>query len=58
MKTPKSGMDAFDYLIKNGFIVRPGELLGIPNTIRVTIGKAEDMKVMETVLRNYQEQLN
>ncbi|WP_339177239.1 histidinol-phosphate transaminase [Oceanobacillus sp. FSL W7-1293] len=58
VKTPESGMEAFDYLIKHGFIVRPGELLGIPNTIRVTIGKEEDMKVLESVLRDYQEQLN
>ncbi|WP_152654613.1 histidinol-phosphate transaminase [Oceanobacillus sp. CFH 90083] len=58
VKTPKSGMDAFDYLIKHGFIVRPGELLGIPNTIRVTIGKEEDMKIMENILKDYQEQLN
>ncbi|WP_040981390.1 histidinol-phosphate transaminase [Oceanobacillus jeddahense] len=58
VKTPESGTDAFNYLIKRGFIVRPGELLGIPNTIRVTIGKEEDMKVLENVLRDYQEQLN
>lgn len=58
VKTPRSGMDAFDYLTRHGFIVRPGELLGIPNTIRVTIGKEEDMKVLENVLKDYQEQLN
>ena len=31
--TPESGTDMFDYLIQHGFIVRSGELLGIPNTI-------------------------
>ncbi|GIO22627.1 histidinol-phosphate transaminase [Oceanobacillus sp. J11TS1] len=58
VKTPESGMDAYDFLTRYGFIVRPGELLGIPNTIRVTIGKEEDMKVLQSVLQDYHNQLN
>ncbi|MFD1065243.1 histidinol-phosphate transaminase [Oceanobacillus locisalsi] len=58
VKTPGSGIDVYDYLIRHGFIVRPGELLGIPNTARVTIGKEEDMKVLENALKEYQEQFN
>lgn len=55
--TPISGLDTFDFLIKNGFIVRPGELLGYPNTVRITIGNAEDMKELQDVLKKFKEQI-
>lgn len=50
VKTPGSGMEVFQYLLENGFIVRPGELLGIPGTIRVTIGTEKDMADLQKVL--------
>lgn len=56
VSTPVSGMEVFQYLIENGFIVRPGELLGYPNSIRVTIGTEEDMKELQQLLRKYNEQ--
>lgn len=57
VETPISGLDTFDFLIKNGFIVRPGELLGYPNTIRITIGNADDMKELQIVLKKFKEQI-
>lgn len=56
VKTPTSGMEAFQYLIENGFIIRPGELLGYPNSIRVTIGTEEEMQELQAVLRKFHEQ--
>ncbi|WP_164219021.1 histidinol-phosphate transaminase [Virgibacillus sp. YIM 98842] len=50
VSTPVSGMEVFEYLLARGFIVRPGELLGIPNTIRVTIGKEKDMGELKDIL--------
>ncbi|SET90291.1 histidinol-phosphate aminotransferase [Salinibacillus kushneri] len=47
---PKSGLDVSDQLLDEGFIVRAGELLGIEQSIRVTIGKEEDMKEFMNVL--------
>ncbi|MEQ6377273.1 histidinol-phosphate transaminase [Bacillaceae bacterium S4-13-56] len=40
---PCSGDEMFEYLMKNGYIVRSGEALGVPNSIRVTIGTEEDL---------------
>lgn len=56
--TPISGTDVFQYLLENGFIIRPGELLGYPNTIRVTIGSKKDMKELQDVLLKLEEKLN
>ncbi|MBP2077863.1 histidinol-phosphate transaminase [Oceanobacillus polygoni] len=50
VETPISGLDVFQYLLERGFIVRPGELLGMPNTIRVSLGTEEDMKELQHVL--------
>lgn len=50
VKTPVSGMEVFDYLIKHGYIIRPGELLGYPKTIRVTIGTKSDMLSLKQVI--------
>ncbi|KGP73016.1 histidinol-phosphate transaminase [Pontibacillus yanchengensis] len=41
---PISGDEMTEYLLRNGFIVRSGEALGIPNSIRLTIGKQEHME--------------
>ncbi|MBT2598466.1 MULTISPECIES: histidinol-phosphate transaminase [unclassified Oceanobacillus] len=57
VKTPTSGGKVYEYLIRFGFIVRPGELLGIPKTIRVTIGKEKDMKKLQKVLEQFDHEL-
>lgn len=46
IKLPVSGDLLFDYLIQQGFIIRSGEALGMPNTVRITIGEKEDMLEM------------
>lgn len=53
ISTPISGLAMFDYLIKQGYIIRPGELLGYPEMIRVTIGTTEDMKELECLLKEF-----
>lgn len=55
--TPISGTDAFQYLIENGFIIRPGELLGYPNTIRVTIGTEHQMIELQEVLHKLSSEI-
>lgn len=57
VSTPVSGLDVFQYLIQNGFIVRPGELLGYPNSIRITIGTTEDMNELKEILTKFDEQI-
>lgn len=56
VSTPVSGMEVSQYLTEHGFIVRPGELLGYPNSIRITFGKEEDMKEMQHLLNKFDEQ--
>lgn len=53
VETPISGIDVFQYLLERGFIVRPGELLGIPKTIRVSLGTGEDMEDLQRVLLEF-----
>jgi histidinol-phosphate aminotransferase len=48
---PISGVEVADSLLANGFIVRAGELIGVPNSIRVTIGKEEDMQEFMELLK-------
>lgn len=55
VSTPVSGTEVFEYLLTKGFIVRPGELLGTPNTIRVTLGNQEDMKELEDILLDFDQ---
>lgn len=50
IQVPKSGKEVFTDLIKEGFIIRPGELLGYPKTIRVTMGTEQDMKRLQEVI--------
>ncbi|TGB04535.1 histidinol-phosphate transaminase [Halobacillus salinus] len=49
---PISGDEMFEHLLTKGFIVRSGEALGLPNTIRLTIGKEEDMKVIQEEMKD------
>ncbi|WP_370875484.1 histidinol-phosphate transaminase [Bacillus horti] len=46
----RKGNEAFDYLLRQGIIVRSGEALGFPTFIRVTIGtKEQNEKVIEAL---------
>lgn len=57
VKTPDSGEHLFNFLIKHGFIVRPGELLGYPNTVRITLGEKGDMATLHLLLQTYNRQM-
>ncbi|MBM7552469.1 histidinol-phosphate transaminase [Thalassobacillus pellis] len=52
---PVSGDSLFQHLIRKGFIVRSGEALGIPNSIRLTIGSKEVMKEIQQEMLNFLE---
>lgn len=56
VETPVRGIEMFDYLIKHGFIVRPGELLGYPNTVRISIGLEKEMQELQEVILQFHEQ--
>lgn len=58
IKTPIDADEVALYLMKNGFIVRSGTFLGYPGTVRITIGKAADMKLLEMVLRKLAKEIN
>jgi histidinol-phosphate aminotransferase len=50
----KNGMEIVEELLKNGFIVRPGENLGFPGYIRVTIATDEvNKKFLDVFTRIY-----
>ncbi|SFK00372.1 histidinol-phosphate aminotransferase [Halobacillus dabanensis] len=51
VQLPCTGDEMFEYLLTKGFIVRSGEALGLPNTIRLTIGKKEDMKEIQEAIK-------
>lgn len=55
VKTPFCDLEVFEFLLKNGFIVRPGTRLGQPGTIRITIGSARDMKELVEVISQLTE---
>ncbi len=57
VQTPISGHEMFDYFIQYGVIIRPGELLGYPNTIRISIGLAEEMEKVKQVITQFNEQM-
>lgn len=57
VSTPLSGHDMFDYLIKHGYIIRPGDLLGYPNTIRITIGTEAQMEKLASILEELHHSL-
>ncbi|HLQ97510.1 MAG TPA: histidinol-phosphate transaminase [Candidatus Dormibacteraeota bacterium] len=58
VSTPISGTEVSQYLLKNGFIIRPGELLGYPKTIRITIGTDEDMIQLQHLLKKLHVEIN
>ncbi|MFG6148696.1 histidinol-phosphate transaminase [Halobacillus sp. B23F22_1] len=51
VRLPVSGDEMFEHLLSKGFIVRSGEALGLPNSIRLTIGKEEDMAVIQSEIK-------
>lgn len=53
VKLPVAGTELYDYLLKRGYIIRPGEALGCPNTARITIGNEQDMKELQTILTDF-----
>lgn len=57
VKTPNSGEHLFNFLIKHGYIVRPGELLGYPKTVRITLGEKNDMATLHLLLQTYNRQM-
>lgn len=57
VKTPVDADEVAAYLLRHGFIVRSGSLLGYPNTIRVTIGTEEDMEQLQDVIKQFQKEL-
>ncbi|MBX6353280.1 MAG: histidinol-phosphate transaminase [Thermoflavifilum sp.] len=48
---PTSGTEVGQRLLMQGVIVRPGEQLGIPNSIRVTVGTPEENQAFVEALR-------
>lgn len=58
VKTPIDADEMSEYLLRHGFIVRSGNLLGYPHTIRVTIGTERDMEKLQSVIRKFIEENN
>ncbi|MFG6114527.1 histidinol-phosphate transaminase [Halobacillus sp. MO56] len=50
---PVSGDELFEHLLSKGFIVRSGEALGIPNSIRLTIGSKEVMEQIQQEISHF-----
>lgn len=49
----RDGDDVFQFLLKNGFIVRSGKALGFPTCIRITVGTAEQNNAIIQLLEKY-----
>lgn len=57
VSTPISGLEVFEFFLKHGFIVRPGELLGYPDSVRITLGKKEDMEELQEIITKLDKQI-
>lgn len=57
VKTPIDADEVAEYLLRHGFIVRSGNLLGYPKTIRITIGTKEDMDQLQTIIKKLNEEI-
>lgn len=57
VEVPGKGNEAALALLKQGYIVRSGELLGYDNTIRITIGLEEDMENLKTAMMKLKSNL-
>lgn len=51
IETPIDDEELFQRILEKGFIVRPGNKLGVAKTIRVTIGEHKDMLELIEILR-------
>ncbi|HET7578545.1 MAG TPA: histidinol-phosphate transaminase [Bacillales bacterium] len=49
----RSGDEVFDYLMRHGYIVRSGTVLGYPTAVRITIGKTEETEELIEILSNW-----
>ncbi|RXJ03957.1 histidinol-phosphate transaminase [Anaerobacillus alkaliphilus] len=49
----RSGNDVFNYLVSKGFIVRSGEALGFPTSVRITVGNTEQNDAIINELKQY-----
>ncbi|GGJ85608.1 histidinol-phosphate aminotransferase [Lentibacillus kapialis] len=58
VSTPLSSEKMFLYLQEHGFIVRPGESFGFPETIRITIGTESDMQELQKILYQLNQKVN
>lgn len=53
VKLPVSGDRLFEYLLSKGFIIRSGEALGVPNSVRITIGEQDDMVTLQNHIKAF-----
>lgn len=58
VKTPIDADKVSYYLLERGFIVRSGNLLGYPNTVRITIGTEADMQDLQTVIQQLKKDID
>lgn len=58
VKIPIDADVASEYLLKNGFIVRSGNLLGYPKTMRITLGTKVDMQQLHDVFKQLKKDIN
>lgn len=57
VETPIDADAATAFLLERGFIVRSGNLLGYPNTLRITIGTKNDMEVLQQMIVQLDESI-
>ncbi len=55
--TPIKADDFTKYLLSKGFIVRSGDALGYPNTVRITIGKEKEMELLKEIIKQFQQDM-
>jgi histidinol-phosphate aminotransferase len=54
----RSGNEVFQYLLQNGFIVRSGEALGFPTSVRITVGSQEqNAEIIECLSKMIEQQV-
>lgn len=58
VKTPIDADEVSQYLLTHGFIVRSGNLLGYPQTVRITIGNKQDMEDLQKIISSLQKEIN
>ncbi|MGP4078349.1 histidinol-phosphate transaminase [Pseudalkalibacillus sp. R45] len=49
----KQGDEVFNYLLRNGYIVRSGNALGFPTSVRITVGSTEQNEGIIQCLSNW-----